>query len=260
MPIPGEDRPTIGQRRTRACMLLKSNREASLRLFCFPHAGGGVSVFRQWPGLLPDHVEVLGMALPGHERRCNEPFVTSVSSLTTDLAEDLLPYQERPFALWGHSLGALLAFELTRELRRRHMLSPIHLFVAGFHAPQVFNREPALHQLPDSELIDRVRQLKGIPDDVFHNPELMEIFTPILRADYALHETYVYRDEAPLDCPISALGGMQDEQIRRTDLFAWRNQTRASFDLAMFTGNHFFVRTAQSAVLQTISRLLAQYR
>jgi medium-chain acyl-[acyl-carrier-protein] hydrolase len=160
-----------------------------------------------------------------------------------------------PFAFFGHSLGSLISFELTRRLRRQNAHCPLQLFVSGCYAPQIPNPNPPIHQLPDAEFIEELRRLNGTPQAALDNPELMEVFLPLLRSDIRLYETYVYEPEAPLDCPISAFGGLEDEEVSRQELAAWCDQTRSRFNMQMFPGDHFFWNGKESnGLLEVISK------
>ena len=236
----------------------KPNRRAHLRLFCFPYAGGGISIFRTWPDSLPPGVEVYLVQLPGRESRMRETPFTQLSPLLQALAQGLWPYLDMPFAFLGHSLGALVSFELARQLRRQNDPGPAHLFVSGHCAPQVPSRYPPLHQLPESEFLAELCHLKGTPEAVLQNAELMQLLLPVLRADFAIDETYVYTPAEPLDCPISAFGGWQDDRVSRDDLAAWRDQTRSSFTLRMFPGDHFFLHSSRTSLLRALSQDLTQ--
>jgi len=145
-------------------------------------------------------------------------------------------------------------------LRREHGPGPVHLFVSGRRAPQVPDPDPPTYNLPEPEFLEELRRLNGTPKAVFEHPELMQLMIPILRADFELVQTYMYLPEPPLDCPISAFGGLQDEDVTREHLEAWRDQTTASFSLQMFPGDHFFLHTAQAFLLQTIACKLQPVR
>lgn len=236
----------------------KPNPQARLRLFCFPYAGGGASIFRTWPDYLPAEIEVFPIQLPGRESRLREPFFNRLSPLLQTLKQVLYPQLNIPFAFFGHSVGALIGFELTRQLRKQYNLGPAHLFISGRRAPQILNLAPPIHQLPESAFVEELRHLNGTPESILQNVELMQLVLPILRADFALSETYVYSAEDPLDCPISAFGGLQDGEVSHDDLAAWRDQTNSSFALRMFPGNHFFVQSARACILSAISQELMQ--
>lgn len=237
----------------------KPNPQVRLRLFCFPYAGGGASIFRTWSDDLPAQIEVCPVQLPGRERRLKEPSFTRLSPLLQKLAQVLHPYLNIPFAFFGHSMGALISFALAHQLRRQYSLDPVQLLVSGHRAPQIPDPDPPIHQLPESEFVEELRRLNGTPDSVLQNAELMQLVLPVLRADFALLETYVYSTEAPLDCPISAFGGLQDGEVSYDDLAAWREQTNSSFTLSMFPGNHFFLQSARSLILSAVSQDLTRH-
>ncbi len=232
------------------------NPQARLRLFCFPYAGGGVSIFRAWSAGLPADVEVCAVQLPGRGTRLMEPPFTQLSPIIQALAGALFPLLDKPFAFFGHSLGALVSFELARQLRRQYTVQPVHLFVSADRAPQIPNRDPPVHSLPEGEFLVELLRLKGTPREVLEEKELMQIMLPVLRADFAVYETYVYSTEPPLNCPISVFGGLQDHRVTRGDLEAWRDQTSVSFSLRMLPGDHFFLNTTQPVLLRALSEEL----
>ncbi len=236
--------------------LPKRNPGANMRLFCFPYAGGGAHTYRTWADNLPKTVEVCPIQLPGRGARMMEAPFTQMLPLVRAAAEALLPHLDKPFAFFGHSMGALVSFEVARWLRRRSGPEPIHLFVSGCFAPDIPDPYP-LHDLPDSELLEGLRRLNGMPQEALENAELMRLLLPTLRADCTVTETYNYTDEPPLNCPVSAFGGLQDHLVGRTHLEAWRQQTTASFSLRMFPGDHFFLHSAQPLLLRILSRELS---
>lgn len=215
--------------------------EARLRLFCLPHIGGGAALYRTWLESTTA-VEVCPVELPGRGARLREPAFDRMGPLVEELTRALRPRLDRPFAIFGHSMGALVAFEWARELRRQGAALPGWLFVSGRRAPQLPDPGPRVHQAPDRELIAHLRRLGGTPGDVLEDPDVMRHVMPTLRADFAVCETYVYADEAPLPCAISALGGREDEHARPADLQAWGEQTTGPFRMELFPGGHFFVR------------------
>ena len=230
-----------------------------LRLFCFPYAGGGASIFRQWSVNTPQAVEVCPVQLPGRENRMAERPFTSFLPLVDAIAEALDPYFDLPCAFFGHSMGAKIAFELARKLRRKKGVQPVHLFVSGCRAPHIPEPRPLYH-LPEEEFIRELRRFSGTPEAVLQSAELMEMFVPMLRADFELDETYVYSgNDDLLICPISVFGGSEDKEAKREELEAWRQHTTGTFTLQIFQGDHFFIKSSQSLLLHSISRVLAQY-
>ncbi|WP_438041477.1 thioesterase II family protein [Sorangium sp. So ce128] len=233
----------------------RANPAARLRLFCAPYAGGGSSIYSAWWRELPAHTELCAIKLPGREARMSEPPFERLTPLVQALATALEPWLTKPFALYGHSLGALVCFELARELRRRGAPLPRHLFVSGRRPPHVRGSDP-LHGLPEPEFLERIRRMGGTPDEVLRDPELLGLFLPVLRADFAVNEVEPFVPGAPLECPISAFGGLDDERAGRADLEGWRHHTRGAFRVEMFPGGHFFLRSAREPLLRSISAVL----
>jgi len=232
------------------------NPQASLRLFCFPYAGGGALSFRGWGTQLPPAVEVCPIELPGRGMRLKEAPFTRLVPLVEAVVEALLPYLDKPFAFFGHSMGALISFEVARRLRRDQALNPVHLFVSGRRAPQWPDPDPPIHALPEAEFLGELRRLNGTPEAVLASRELMQLLLPVLRADFAVLETYRYEPASPLECPIAAFGGLQDPEVACETLEAWRQQTRSDFSLQMLPGDHFFLHTSQSLLWQALNHTL----
>lgn len=234
----------------------KVNSQSRLRLFCFPYAGSGASVFRTWGNDLPVEIEVCPIQLPGREDRLREAPFSQLVPLVETLTQVLSPFLDLPFAFFGHSMGAMISFELARHLHALHSSGPALLFVSGCRAPQLAYSGQPLHQLPGAEFMKELRCLNGTPEAVLQNTELMKLLEPILRADFATLETYTYSPGNPLLCPIVAFGGTQDRRVKREHLAAWREQTKVSFKLHMLPGDHFFLNSARIQLLQTIQREL----
>jgi medium-chain acyl-[acyl-carrier-protein] hydrolase len=192
--------------------------------------------------------------LPGRESRLREPPFDRLAPLVDALAGALEPYTDLPFAFYGYSNGALVSFELTRELRRRGKRQPVHVFAAACPAPHLPDRDPPVHDMPDDELIAEMRRLNGTPDEILQNDELMSLLIPLMRADAAIHETYVHAEEEPLDVPITAVGGLSDPKAQREDMEAWRLHTRGEFSVRMVQGDHFFIHSAQATVLRDLAQ------
>jgi len=231
--------------------------QARLRLFCFPYAGGGAAAYRTWPNHLPGDVEVCAIQLPGRDERLGETPYSDLVTLLEALAEGLAPRLEAPYAVFGHSLGALLAYELVRHQRRRGGNLPVHLFVSARRAPHVPSREPPCHLLPEQAFIQAlVRRYNGIPQAILAEPAVMRLFLPVLRADFSVMETYRFVAEDPLDQAITAFGGLDDQVVSRADLETWRMTTRGECAIHMIPGGHFFLQTAPTALLDVIARQL----
>jgi medium-chain acyl-[acyl-carrier-protein] hydrolase len=236
----------------------RPNPSARLRLFCLPYAGGAAAIFREWPTRLQLPLEVCPVELPGRGRRIGEPPSTHLASLVEALSEAMLPHLDKPFAIVGHSMGALLGFELARQLRRKGAPLPQALFVSGRRAPHLPNTDPVTYDLPVPQFLQTLYELKGTPREVLESPELIELLLPVLRADFEICETYVYSPEPPLGLPISACGGLQDDGVPPSALREWRAQTAGDFSMRMMSGDHFFINTHQSTFLRVLAQQLHQ--
>lgn len=240
-------------------MLSKPNPQARLRLFCLPYAGGGAALYRGWAAALPAAIEVCAVQLPGRETRWREPPFTRMAPLIEALAAVLAPYLDRPFALFGHSMGALIAFEAARRLRGPSGLGPVHLMVAAHRAPQLPPVAAPCHALPDAALKERLITFNGTPAEVLANAELMALLLPLVRSDFELVETYTFADAPLLDCPLTAMGGADDAETSKEALDAWRAVTRGRFRLRLLPGGHFFIHQSGAALLAALSAELQDY-
>jgi surfactin synthase thioesterase subunit len=225
---------------------------ANLVLYCFPYAGAGSTIFRPWWNEMLRGIQVCGIQLPGRGVRFSEPRYTRVQPLIQALTDDLWPLPDLPVALFGHSLGALLAFEFARELRRRGR-EPMHLIVSGLRAPQMSSASPRVSNLPQDELLGALTALNGIPEQLLAEPEFLRIMLPALRDDLEMLETYSYTPEPPLGCRISAYAGRSDPRSPAEELIFWRAQTSGGFSCRIFPGGHFFIDTGRRAILSAVS-------
>lgn len=242
----------------RSTLILRKTAGRRLRLFLLPFAGAGASAFRAWPAALPPDIEIYALQPPGRENRIAEPPFGSLMDLVRALADDISGLVLESFAFFGHSMGALVAFELSRELRRRGQNEPVHLVVSGFRAPHLPPRRPPLHRLADDSLVDELRGLGGTLPEVFDQPDLLDLVLPTLRADLAISETYDYRSEPPLSCRISAWGGRQDPYLNETELHSWSTTTSGPFAVQRFHGGHMYIVTAGAALARRLGETLAE--
>jgi medium-chain acyl-[acyl-carrier-protein] hydrolase len=234
----------------------RPNPAARVRLVCLPFAGGGAGAFRPWSDGLPLTVEVCAVQPPGRETRFRDPPYTRLEPYVNALADVLAPLFDGPAVLFGHSMGAVAAFELARELRRRGGAGPARLIASGRAAPHLPPRRPPLHSLPDREFRDELKRLGGTPAAVLDNDELMAAFLPTLTADFTAHETYRYADEPPLHCPILAVTGVDDPLAPPSDVEEWRRHTRSAFEARVLPGDHFFLQSHRGMLLQLLARNL----
>jgi medium-chain acyl-[acyl-carrier-protein] hydrolase len=237
----------------------RPNPGAGLRLVCLPYSGGRASNFNSLAAELPSDVELCAIEYPGHGRRLREPLLTDLRKLVEQVADVLAERVRQPFVMLGYSIGALIGFEVARQLVRHGWPGPQALFVAASKAPHIRPVRPALHELSRAELIEGLHRLAGAHNSLLDNEELVDVMLPVLRADLALDETYTYEPDDLLDCPIAAFGGEEDWSLPRPSLEAWREQTTGDFTIAMLPGGHFFLESARTqfanAVTAEIGRL-----
>ena len=232
--------------------VLKPREDARLRLICLAHAGGGAGEFSAWPGALPPRIEVLGVELPGRGSRRAEPLVTDLERLIEGLAPALETRLEPRWAIFGHSMGGLLAFELVRALRGLGVAEPAFMWVAACRAPDQLGTGGSDHALPADQLVERLRPLGGIPEEIAAHPAALRAFLPTLRADLQAVEGYRYRPEQPLHCPIVALGGESDPAVTPGDLDGWAVHTTGAFRALTLPGAHFVTRSSRAELLGLI--------
>lgn len=232
----------------------------ALSLLCLPHAGGGAVAYRSWAAALGPEVEVVCVRLPGRESRLREDPYTAVDDLVPALVEGLEPWLHGRHAWFGHSMGALLAFEACRELRRRRMPSPERLFVSARQAPHLPSRETAVHDAPDTALLAHLDALNGTSGELLHSNRAVSVLMPMLRADFAVSETYHWAPEPPLDCPVSVYGGADDPVVNDEELQAWQRHTTADCTVRTFPGAHFYLHEDFAPVASAIGADLRSSR
>ena len=234
----------------------KLNPKADLRLFCLPYAGGRAAIYREWHDVAPRHIQVCALELPGRGRLIRTTPFNRLTPLVRALASSIEAAPDRPFALFGHSMGGLIAFELARTLRRRGSRQPDHLFVSAVASPSTPPRRPLVHCASDAAVKQRLHDLNGTPQELLDNEELMALVLPTFRADFSVLENYEYRDEPPLKVPITVFGGASDPVVPPAALNGWGRQSAAGSRMQFFPGDHFFVHSAATDVIGAIARVL----
>lgn len=229
---------------------------AGLRLFCFPYAGAGPSVFKDWPALLLPGVEVIGVNYPGRESRIKEALTNNLHVLVDALAKAIVPYLDRPFAFFGHSMGAYVCYELSQVLEQRNALRPEQVFISAAGAPHLPEPDP-IHKLSSRDFLKALLRLDGFSPEVLAHPELVQLVLPALRADFTACETYRFQIEAPAMFPLTIYGGTMDKRVGRDRLEAWRQHAGSSFSMSLFEGDHFYLRPKRHRLLGSVNGHLA---
>jgi medium-chain acyl-[acyl-carrier-protein] hydrolase len=235
---------------------LRTSARSQLRLFCFPYAGGSASAFARWPDFLPATVDVRPVQLPGRWNRMREAPFTRFEHALRVLAQVLPPFLDRPFVFFGHSMGALLAFEMARYLQQQGLPQPLHLFVSGRRAPHLPDTDLPPAGLNDEEFIERLRELNGTPGEVLGNPELMNLLLPTIRADFDVCRSHEYIAGPPLACPLTVFGGIDDVESAGDRLEAWDVHTTGRRMIFKFPGDHFYMHSAEASLLRTLAASL----
>jgi medium-chain acyl-[acyl-carrier-protein] hydrolase len=252
---------TATDRAPRWLMRIGVSAKPRARLVCLPYAGAGTVAYRTWPSLLPAWLEVWAVLLPGRETRINDPPVTNVGSLVGILAaamvEEIPDEPELPYALYGHSMGAAVGFELSHAMLAAGWEPPLHLFASGRRGPQIPDGLPSIHRLPSAEFMERIKQLNGLPEEIISEPGLVEFIAHNVAADFAVIETYQYVSRAPLPCGISAFGGDRDPTTEVSQLWTWRPHATGPFSVRVLPGDHFFINSQRDALLAAITEDLA---
>ncbi len=232
----------------------KTESHPRLRLFCFHHAGGGASVFRQWGEMMPQGIEVCAVQPPGHEHRINEPLFCNMNALITAMVDEL-PIGSSPFALFGHSMGAKIAYAFARKLKSIKNREPVQMFLSASRAPHV--PEPLQrHQLEDKAFMQQICKLGGTPEAILASQEYMFMLLPVFRADFTIDELYICQEDQFLTCPFTLFRGSKDDEVNDKDLEQWKAHTTGATQLETIEGDHFFFKSQEKKLTDFIARQL----
>lgn len=229
----------------------------SMRLYCFPYAGGQAAIFRNWGKFLSPDIELIGIELPGRGRRRHEEPQSDLPNLVEHIAEAIAKQDECPFAFFGHSMGAVMAYEVTHSLRRKSARQPVHLFVSGRRAVHLPHHEDPVSQLTDAEFLDKLRRLNGTPPEMLQDPGIMELVMPVLKADFTALDKWRYASADPLSMPLTAITGLSDPTVGIEAAKEWRNHSLGAFHFYGFPGDHFFLRSNEARLVTMISQSLS---
>ena len=230
--------------------------DSQVRLVCLPHAGGSASFFYPMAGDLAPAVEVLAIQYPGRQERRHEPGVDSIPDLADQIFDALRHTDDRPLALFGHSMGAVLGYEVALRARDAGLPSPAHLFASGRRAPSRY-RDERVHQASDAQLVSELRKLNGTHAAMLADPEVLEMIMPAIRSDYRAIETYRHDPDRKLDCPVTVLTGDSDPRVSIDEARAWDEHTTGPTDLHVLPGGHFFLIDNKAQVIDILLQKLA---
>lgn len=227
-----------------------------VRLVCLPYAGGTAPAFRSWPTWLPPDVEVIAVQYPGRQDRFAEPCAGEMADLVTPIAQRLRHLTDAPLVVFGHSMGASVAYEVTVELERLNGSSAVNLLVVSGNSPPHRTDSDDTHQLSDAELIEEVRRHNSSFTEALESPELVELLLPMIRADYRVSETYLRTNPAPVSAPVLACGGDADPDVDAADLADWSVVASGAFDTMTFPGGHFYLADDEGSVVSALASRL----
>lgn len=231
----------------------ENKEHGKIRLICFPYAGGSASFFHSWNDMLPKEIEIMAIELPGRSSRIKEPLLTDFTELLDKLESLDELYKGKPFAFFGHSMGASIAFELSRRLEKKNKPLPVHLFISGREPPNKTGKKKTIHNLPEEEFIEEIVNLNGMPEEILDNTELMDLISPVLRADCQLLETWSYIEDEKLSIPITVLVGDKDPSVNLANANKWAELSNNKFEILQFPGDHFFINNEKQVVLDAIT-------
>ena len=246
-----QSRPTKSDTARRAPL------RSSLRahLYCLPHAGGTAHIFRQWPTLLRADIDIRALDYPGHGRKIGLPVLDTIERIACSVADEIMSRPlDRPYALFGHSMGSLVAFETCHMLAARNVDMPSLLIACGHRAPRIPRLSPTMADAPHAEFVAHLRELGATPPEVFSAPDLLELILPVLRTDFRACETYAPPHRPRLPVPMVVYGGLGDEDTSRDTLQAWQEETAGSCTVRMFAGGHFFINGCANQVISALER------
>jgi surfactin synthase thioesterase subunit len=236
----------------------KPNPNADLRLICFPYAGGSATIYMSWVKFLPKNVELVIVQPPGRGTRMFEQAFSTMASLTTELLKVFPNYIDKPYIFFGHSLGSRVAFELTKQLQILSLPLPQYFIASGSRGPHIASTKKSIHHLPDDEFIAELKRLNGTPQAVIENKELMELFLPLLRADFEIADNYCFTGNVSFNCPIFVLSGEEDIDITQFHLESWGDFFNSTAEVHMISGNHFFIDSHKVLVLEKVNDIITK--
>lgn len=233
----------------------KSNPMSKIRLFCFHHSGGGASTYHRWLDHLSNEIELIAIQLPGRENRFSEPLTNDLNEIIFNISKEFSVYTEKPFIIFGHSLGALIGFEFVKAISQLYSLVPQHMIVSAAKAPHLPLQRKPLSQLDDISLKEELKLYNGINPIILNDNDLWILFAPIIRNDFSILEAYKNFGLEKILCDILALRGIHDDTVNEKEIRAWSASTTGKFEYLQFSGDHFFLKNHQKSIIDIINKL-----
>lgn len=229
----------------------------TIQLFCLPFAGGNKYSYREFAEKAPSFLSLITLEYPGRGTRMKDPLVSDISEVVNDMYRQISPLiGDQPYAIYGHSLGGLIAYLLTLKLMENNKMLPVHLFITGTTGPSSISRtEKKRHLLEKKEFIEEIRELDGMPEEILNSEELLHYFEPILRSDFKVSENYIYQQHPPLNIPVTVITGTE-ENMELADIQLWQKETTHPVDFKRMPGKHFFIFQHAFKIVEIISKKL----
>lgn len=228
-----------------------------INVFCLHFAGGNKYSYREYVEKAPAFLNLVALESPGRGARMKEPLISDINAMVNDLYRQISDKVDKtPYALYGHSMGGLIAYLLTLKLRENNHTLPVHLFITGTTGPSATSRsEKKRHLLNQQEFLEEIRELGGMPDEILQNEEMLHYFEPILRSDFMISENYIHGNHAPLNIPFTVITGT-NEEMESEDIHLWQKETTCDIDFKKFPGNHFFIYKYTQEIVDILSKKL----
>jgi medium-chain acyl-[acyl-carrier-protein] hydrolase len=231
---------------------------AKLRLICLPYAGGNAAIYHQWSNKIINDIELISLQPPGRSYRLQETPFNDMEKLIDDLMQVLPSILDKPYVIFGHSLGSRIGFELIHRCQSLGLRLPDHFIASGSRGPQVPCLEEQSYHLPDDQFILKLKEMDGTPEELLNSKELMALLLPMIKADFQIAETYRFSGNLLLDIPISVFGGTDDDKVNYQNLEAWQQYFSQPTNITLFSGGHFFINSHQTEVVDLVNTVLAR--
>ena len=227
-----------------------------INLICFPFAGGSAYSYAAFQKFTPNNIRLITVEPPGRGKRIDQPLLSNINAIANDVFLQVKPMLKEPYAFYGHSMGTIVAYLITKRIASEGLPQPMHLFVSGRMGPSAKDNEPPIYHLPPDEFRKELKAIGGIPDEFLADDNLMNFFEPILRADFRSNELYEYETiTTPFDVPVTVMIG-KEEKITEEEAMTWQLETTKPINLHWFSGGHFFILDHAAEIMRIVGQTL----